>query len=224
MTQLNFEIQLLKAEVKEMWLLIHMQLVKTKTAFLHLDKDMALEVISSEKRVNAYELNIDRKCENIFALFNPVAVDLRYVLAVLKINSNMERIGDNIESIAKFVVNVETSFDRNLLEISRIIEMFDGVLNMMDDVIHAFDKEDTYLARTLFKKDEKLDEINIQSNSIVAKHIIENKQLIEQGLYVLSTIRKLERIGDQSLNIAEEIIFYMEAKVLKHRIEDEMKE
>jgi phosphate transport system protein len=223
MTQLNFEIQLLKAEVKEMWLLIHMQLVKTKTAFLHLDKDMALEVISSEKRVNAYELNIDRKCENIFALFNPVAVDLRYVLAVLKINSNMERIGDNIESIAKFVVNVETSFDRNLLEISRIIEMFDGVLNMMDDVIHAFDKEDTYLARTLFKKDEKLDEINIQSNSIVAKHIIENKQLIEQGLYVLSTIRKLERIGDQSLNIAEEIIFYMEAKVLKHRIEDEMK-
>jgi phosphate transport system protein len=216
MTQLDLEIKLLKAEVKEMWNLIHMQLIKTKTALLHLDKDMALEVISNEKRVNAYELNIDRKCENIFALFNPVAVDLRYVLAVLKINSNMERIGDNIESIAKFVVNIEGQFDRHLLDISGIIEMYDAVNAMMSDVLLAFDNEDTFIARSLFKKDEALDKINTESNAIVAKHILEHNELIEQGLYVLSTIRKLERIGDQSVNIAEEIIFYIEAKVLKH--------
>jgi phosphate transport system protein len=223
MTQLSLEIQLLKAEVKEMWILIHSQLIKTKTALLHLDKDMALEVISSEKRVNAYELNIDRKCENIFALFNPVAVDLRYVLAVLKINSNMERIGDNIESIAKFVINAEGQFNRRLLEISRIIEMYDAVINMMDDVLIAFDHEDTFIARSLFKKDEMLDEINVQSNGIIAAHILANNELIEQGLYILSTIRKLERIGDQAKNIAEEIIFYIEAKVLKHRIEEDFK-
>ncbi len=223
MTQLDVEMQLLKAEVKEMWHLVLSQLTKSKVSLLYLDKDMALEVIFGEKRVNAYELNIDRKCENMFALFNPVAVDLRYVLAVLKINSNLERIGDNIESIAKFSMNIDVLFDKKLLEVSRVIEMYDEVNKMLSDVLNAFDKEDTAIARSVFKKDEILDNININSNVIVADYIINNKDLIEQGLYVLSIIKKLERIGDQSKNIAEEIIFYIEAKVLKHLTEEEMK-
>ncbi len=220
MTQLNLELQLLKAEVIEMWSLVQSQLIKSRIALLDLDKDIALELISAEKRVNAYELNIDRNCENMFALFNPVAVDLRYVLAVLKINSNLERIGDNIESIAKFVIDNEKAFDPELLKISRVLEMYDAVGNMMNDVLDAFDKEDTTIARSVFKKDELLDEINVKSNVVIADFLLNNKTLIEQGLYLLSIVKKLERIGDQSKNIAEEIIFYIEAKVLKH-VEEE---
>lgn len=217
MSHLDIELQKLKGETIKMWNLVQTQLIKGKTSLVKLDTDLAREVVLSERRVNAYELKVDRDCENIFALFNPVAVDLRCVLAILKINSNLERIGDIAEGIAKFVINVDTSFDMELLAQTRIIEMYDEANSMLASVLEAFDKEDTSIARQVFKKDETLDEINLQANTVIADYIRKNPEKIEQALYVLSIIRKLERVGDQSKNIAEEIIFYFEAKVLKHR-------
>ncbi len=200
-----------------MWTLVNMQLRKGKEALINLDKDLAREVMLSERRVNAYELKLDRDCENIFALFNPVAVDLRCVLAILKINSNLERTGDIAEGIAKFVTNVDNTFDKSLLDITRVVEMYEQAISMMDEVLEAFDKEDTAIARKVFLQDEILDEINIKANKIIANYIRNNTDNVEAALYLLSIIRKLERVGDQSKNMAEEIIFYIEAKVLKHR-------
>jgi phosphate transport system protein len=181
-----------------------------------MDKDLALEIMAIEKRVNAFELKIDRDCENIFALFNPVAVDLRFVLAVLKINTNLERTGDIAEGIAKFVRNMDANFDRGLLQETRVLEMFNAARNMMDHVLEAFEKEDTNLARKIFVEDEILNEINLTANSLVANYIRTHNENIEQALYLLSIIRKLERVGDQAKNMAEEIVFYVEAKVLRH--------
>ncbi len=217
MSHLELELQQLKAETIKMWTLVNLQLRKGKDALINLDKDLAREVMLSERRVNAYELKLDRDCENIFALFNPVAVDLRFVLAILKINNNLERTGDIAESIAKFVTNVDSNFDKNLLEITRVVEMYEEAINMMDDVIEAFDKENTSIARKVFQKDELLDEINIKANKKIAEYILNNNENVEAALYLLSIIRKLERVGDQTKNMAEEIIFYIEAKVLKHR-------
>ena len=217
MTHLDIELQQLKAETIKMWTLVNLQLSKGKIALLKLDKDLAREVILSERRVNAYELKLDRDCENIFALFNPVAVDLRFVLAVLKINNNLERTGDIVEGIAKFVLNVDHTFDKQLLEITRAVEMYEAANNMMEHVLEAFDKEDTSIARKVFQQDELLDDINIKANKIVADYVRTHPDNIEPALYLLSIIRKLERIGDQAKNMAEEIIFYIEAKVLKHR-------
>lgn len=219
--QIDIELQQLKAEAIKMWMLVNSQLRKGKESLLKLDKDLAREVVLSERRVNAYELKLDRDCENIFALFNPVAVDLRFVLAVLKINNNLERTGDIAEGIAKFVINVDNSFDRKLLEITCVVEMYEAAINMMEEVLEAFDKEDTALARKAFQKDELLDEINIKASSIVSEYIRNHHENIEASLYLLSIIRKLERVGDQVKNMAEEIIFYMEAKVLKHRFKTE---
>src|ERR1700755_1275423 len=84
MTQLETEIQLLKEEVRNMWGLVLSQLQKARTALLEFDKDLAREVILKEKRVNGSELKIDRDCENMFALYSPVAIDLRFLLAILK--------------------------------------------------------------------------------------------------------------------------------------------
>lgn len=217
MTHLDIELQQLKTETIKLWSLVNLQLNKGKEALLNLDKDLAREVILSEKRVNAYELKIDRDCENIFALFNPVAVDLRFVLAVLKITNNLERTGDIAEGIAKFVIHVDHNFDKQLLKLTRAVEMYEAAIRMMDDVSTAFDKEDTAIARRIFQEDELLDDINIKANSVVADYIRNNPQYIESALYLLSIIRKLERVGDQAKNMAEEIIFYIEAKVLKHR-------
>lgn len=219
MSHLDTELLQLKTEVLRMWSLVNSQLIKGKDSLLNLDKDLARQIVLSERRVNAYELKIDRDCENIFALFNPVAVDLRCVLAVLKINTNLERIGDIAEGIAKFVIEVDSTFDKRLLEITRVVEMYEVASRMLLDVQEAFDKEDTALARSIFAKDELLDEINGHAADVVANYIRNNMENVEQALYILSTIRKLERLGDQTKNIAEEIIFYIEAKVLKHRKE-----
>lgn len=216
MTHLETELKILKADTVVMWKLVLTQLNKAFHSLKTFDKDFSRDVVSTEKRVNAMELQIDRDCENIFALFNPVAVDLRLVLATLKINNNLERIGDIAEGIAKFIISEKESFDEDLLKRTHFIEMFEAAINIVADVLKSFEQEDTKLARTIFKKDDRLDEINIEANHNVSAFIRENTDKTEQALNILSIIRKLERVGDQSKNIAEEIIFYLEAKVLKH--------
>jgi len=219
MTQLEIELQLLKNEVLNMWNLVRSQLAKAKVSLIEYDKDLAREVVLKERRVNGSELKIDRDCENIFALLTPVAIDLRFVLAVLKINSNLERIGDIAEGIAKHIILSEQSFQIELLESSGLIEMYDEGIKMLDDTLTAFENEDGILARGVFKKDEVLDEINENANRAIVKYLETqtNGRGLDQALYIYSIIRKLERVGDQAKNIAEEIIFYIEAKVLKHK-------
>ena len=200
-----------------MWSLVATQLQKSSHSLITFDKDFSREVISNEKRVNSMELKIDRDCENIFALFNPVAIDLRLVLATLKINNNLERIGDIAEGISRFIILEEKPYDKTLLEMTRFHIMFKAAIQIVEDVLSAFVSEDTKLARSIFKKDEMLDEINADATHLISEYIRANLDHTEQALNVLSIIRRLERVGDQSKNIAEEIIFYLEAKVLKHK-------
>lgn len=200
-----------------MWTLVNSQLSKARLAFLNFDKDLAREVVTKEKRVNGSELKIDRDCENIFALFCPVAIDLRFLLAVLKINSNLERIGDIAEGIAKYIIDAEAPFTKELLDVTRILPMYEESVKMLEDTQEAFEKEDTILARSVFKKDDFLDDINRHAHKVLERHLKDHPEDTSQALWLLSIIRKLERVGDQAKNVAEEIIFYLEAKVLKHK-------
>ncbi|MEP6594513.1 MAG: phosphate signaling complex protein PhoU [Ginsengibacter sp.] len=217
MTQFEIEINDVKTEVLNMWQLVLLQLSKAQEAMLNFDKDLAREVILKEKRVNAQELKIDRDCENIFALFCPVAVDLRFLLAVLKINNNLERIGDIAEGIARYIVDSPAKYKREILESTKLIKMFEDSISILTDAQTAFEYENTILARTIFSRDEILDDINKKAANNISDYIRENLNNIHEALYILSIIRKLERVGDQSKNIAEEIIFYVEAKVLRHQ-------
>ena len=224
MTLLEVELNKLKSEIISMWDLVISQLNKAQEALIAFDKDMALEVIANEKRVNGMELKIDRDGESILALFNPVAVDLRFVLAMLKINYNLERTGDIAKGIAKCIVNSDRPFDEKLLHDTQILIMFEEATDMLEDVLTAFKHEDTKTARTIFKRDKFLDEINKKIDLAIAEYIRSNPTNIEQSLYIHSAIRKIERAGDQAKNIAEEIIFYVEAKVLKHTSKKNMEE
>ena len=217
MTHLESELKSLKKDTTEMWELVISQLEKAYHSLKTFDKDFSREVVANEKRVNSIELKIDRDCENIIALYSPVAIDLRFVLATLKINNNLERIGDIAESIAKYIITEKEPFDAELLKSTEFLEMYQGAHNIVRDVLLSFEREDTKLARSIFKKDEVLDDINGAVNDNIAAFISKYPTKTEQALNVHSIIRKLERVGDQSKNIAEEIIFYMEAKVLKHR-------
>jgi phosphate transport system protein len=216
MTQLEVEINAVKKELVSMWILVQSQLNKAKDAMVLFDKDLAREVLVKEKRVNSFELKIDRDCENVFALHCPVAVDLRFLLAALKINTNLERMGDIASSIAQYVVDSSVNFDVAAMESTSMIRMYDEAVNILTDARIAFEKEDTVLARSIFKRDDVLDAINDNAPNTIAEVIKKDTDAIPEALYILSVIRKLERVGDHSKNIAEEIIFYIEAKILKH--------
>jgi phosphate transport system protein len=220
MTQkVQLELDRLKKELLDMWTLVYNQLQRASEAVLTLDKDMAKEVILREKRVNALELKIDSDVEDMIALYNPVAVQLRFTLAVLKINSNLERIGDFAEGIARFVLDFkEPVLDPELVQQLRLSEMMEQVSLMLRTLYDAMEKERTDLALKVFEMDALVDKINGDSSGILKDFIVQNPEANALDAILLSGIfRKLERLGDHCTNIAEEIIFYMDAKVLKHR-------
>ncbi|MCA0446496.1 MAG: phosphate signaling complex protein PhoU [Bacteroidetes bacterium] len=216
MTHLESELQLLKAELLSMWQLVHSQLKLAQESLANADKDLAHEIILKEKRVNALETKLDIECENILALYSPVAIDLRLVLSILKINNNLERIADIAKSVAKLVIRSEKPIDPALVDVTEILLMFEEATCMTEDVMKGFESENTQLARVIFKRDELLDSYNKKSTAVIADYITRNPGNIEQALEVHTTIRKLERVGDHCTNIAEEIIFYIEAKFVKH--------
>jgi len=208
---------MLKTEMGNMLHTVLFQLDKAKEACINGNNDLAREVVAREKRVNAYELKIDRDCENIIALFNPVAIDLRLVLSTLKINTNLERIGDFAEGLAKISLVQSNGFDKELAELVSLTEIFDDAIEMLSDAKVAFEKENSQLAASILSKDDLLDNVNRKANSLIEEYIKKNPDKIAQALDMISIVRKIERIGDHCSNIAEEIIFYIEAKVLKHQ-------
>lgn len=216
MTHLEEELISLKKSVIKMCELAIGQLKKAKMAYLNWDVGLAHDIIHNEKRMNAMELGIDEDCENIFALFNPVATDLRLVIAILKINSDLERIGDYADGIADYVIDFHRAPGEELIKNTKLSEMFDIAIGMTEDIMVAIENEDLNLARKVYLMDAELNKINVNSSIAISEMVLKNPELIRQALFIFSTIRKIERVGDHVKNIAEDLIFYAEAEVLKH--------
>ncbi len=214
---IDTELFKLKNSLQEMWLLVDKQLTKAQIAFMEYDKSIAREILSREKMVNALELKIDSECENFIARNNPVAIDLRLALAYIKINNNLERIGDFAEGIAEFVLrNMSEKLPQEFAEKLRIEEMFNGVSEMFTLAKESLHEENSAKAEKIFGLDNLVDEINHRSNPIITEEMKKHPEKIEEYLYLNAVIRKLERMGDRCNNIAEEIVFYLDAKILKH--------
>ncbi len=216
MTHLDTELKSLKATTISMWLLVISQLEKAHKAILLDDEALIHEIKVNEKRVDAFELKINMDCENILALFNPVAVDLRFVVAVLKINYNLERIGDYAKSIADYGKDMSKKFDKKTYKTIEIPDMFELSFTMLNDALHAFENDDPQLLRSIFQLDKDLDKMNEDAVKKICEWIQVNSKDAPDALNLHSIIRKLERVGDQAKNIATEIIFHTEAKMLLH--------
>ena len=155
--------------------------------------------------------------EDIIALYNPVAIDLRFVLAMLKINTNLERLGDFAEGIARFALNCkEPILASGLVKELRLEEMINQVSAMLELAKRALQEESQELATAVFAKDNLLDEINANATAVLADYIGKHPESALSCLNLVSVFRKLERSGDHITNIAEEIVFFIDAKVLKH--------
>ncbi|MFQ3269456.1 MAG: phosphate transport system protein [Flavobacteriales bacterium] len=217
MTHLDHEIRRLKTTMLKMFLNVERQVIKTKKALIEFDKDLAAEIRETEKRINGIELQIDSDCENILALYSPVAIDLRFVLSIYKMNSDLERLADNVDAIASYILKQETPFSKEIIIRLGIIEMFNICLEMLENIIEAYENEDTTLARKVYAMDEQLNVYNNKVINSISPYILDNPEDLQKHLYLLSAVRKLERNGDLIKNIAEELIFYVEALVLKHK-------
>ncbi|KGL56864.1 PhoU family transcriptional regulator [Porphyromonas sp. COT-052 OH4946] len=211
------EMILLKEEVNRMWQLVLSQLEKARQAFLTNDTDLAREVISREKRVDVCELKIESDCENYIALYSPVAIDLRLTLSLMKICSTLERIGDFAAGIAMHVLDEDCQdIPASLIEKLDMEQMFTVLQGMLSDCYVALESENTQIAGRIFSRDKEVNAIYHAAPKVLAQFLTEHPEHIYCGLKLLLLIRKLERIGDHCGNIVEEIVFYVDAKVLKH--------
>jgi phosphate transport system protein len=211
------ELLAIKEEVSQMWKLVLSQLEKTKQAILNGDIETAREVASREKRVDAFELKIDCDCENYIALFSPVAIDLRLVLSLIKITGTLERIADFCEGIARHIIEENgIGTETILVEELQLEKIFDILISMLSDSFVAIESENTKMSGKILSKDDEVDNLYHNSIDILTDYLQKKPEHIRNGLKLILLIRKLERIGDHCSNIVEEIVFYVDAKVLKH--------
>jgi phosphate transport system protein len=217
MVTLDIELGSLKENLLEMLALVKSQLEKCKKALEQNDTTLAQEVVEREKRVNALELHIDKDCENILALHNPVATDLRFVLTAIKICGDLESIGDITKGLARFI---EKNYKKSAQPFSdkfQILIMIDICISMLADMGEAIRNGDAELAQRIAKKDKALNEINKKAPGVASELIKAHHDKVELILKLFTITRKLERVGDFIKNIGEEVVFHIEAKVLKHQ-------
>lgn len=211
------ELEDLGREVDQMWTLVFSQMEQAQQAVLNMDRAAAQQIMVRERRVDAFELKIDSDVEDFIALYTPVAVDLRYVLSMFKINNDLERIGDYADGIARFVRDCDAeSLDPGLVEKLQLKTMFSTVLEMLGELQTALREENAEKATSVADMDDQLDKINKACTAVLTEYATARPEAIPLCIGLGSVFRKLERTGDHLTNIAEEIVFYIDAKVIKH--------
>lgn len=217
MTHLEEEILKTKNETLKMFQTVIEQVENSYKALFTKDVALAMNIRDKESLINQMELEMEKQVENVFALFNPVAIDLRFLMSVLRISYNLERIGDSTKAIAKFVIKKKYILDEDVFNKINLNEIFESAFKSILLTKQSFENEDVKIAYQLVDKNIDIDEWCDEAQIKIVECIRQNPDKTEYGLSILSLLRKIERIHDQSRNIAREIIFYMEAKILKHQ-------
>lgn len=215
----HFEQQLdkLKTRVIKMCSLVDEQVDMAIRAVETEDAELALQVIERDKKVDKYDLKIEKICQKIFALNQPVASDLRLIMSSLTINNNLERIGDIAVNICEnFLLHKRkpSFYDRTKFSAMTILTK-----GMIKSAIDSFIEQNAKLAEEVIKNDDELDKLNRENHSLMIDIMKEDKENIEIGVAYLVMARQLERMGDHATNIAEDVYFIVEAQLIKHNYE-----
>jgi phosphate transport system protein len=213
--RLASELQALHELLLRMADLVEERLQRVMRAFISRNGEQLAAVISGDGRINDLHIEIDDLCFRLIALHHPVAVDLRTIVSVLKINSDLERVGDlavNIgEAGQRYLLHPPV---KPLLDLPRMGEL---ALNMLREAIQSFITTDVALAKNVLMKDEWLDALKDQIFREVLTYIIGDRRRIEPGVELILISRHLERVGDHATNVAEDVIFIVEARDVRHR-------
>lgn len=198
--------------------LVKAQVVGIMQATVNFDLSLIDEIELNERQVDNLDIRIERKCEQILALFSPVARDLRFVFAINKIVDDLEAISDNAHAIGKYLLDTSEAFDKKALELLEFKRMHDQVLNMLDVLMIALEEESSEKARYVLTQEDLLDQLNIKANGVIARlaTIATKEEEVADLINLLTIIRKIEKIGDYLGNIAERIIYFIDARIVKH--------
>lgn len=214
---LDEHLEKLKTRVLKMCSLVDEQVQFAIKAVETNDTDLAQSVIERDKKVNKYDVKIDKICQKIFALAQPVAMDLRYIMSSLTINSNLERIGDIAVNIAENIILIKQKPD--FYHNTRLEEMFKLAQTMLKNSIDAFIGSNPELAKEVILTDDIVDRINSENHQILKSIMKQNPDHIEPAVALLVISRELERLADHATNIAEDVFFIVEAQMIKHKYE-----
>ena len=195
----------IKNELVEMWELVHSQLKKSYTALLHFDKDLAREVILLEERVNSSEVLINSDCENYFAMQSRYPVNIQYILGVLKVSIQLERVGDAAEQIANCILETDQAFSKELLSTTKTINLFKKTINISGYGLDSFEEESNLFNQTINQKREEFNLLVKEVNYSIVNLIEKGTEDINQLLTLFSITKDLERIGEQILLIPNSI-------------------
>lgn len=214
------ELESLKTTLIRMGSVVEEQCKLALQSVLAADVSTAQKVIDSDERINSFEIEIDNAVVDILALQQPVAGDLRLILTAQKISNDLERIGDHAVNIAESTVQLAKITPKEpLMEIPTMAEICQGMLrDALDSFIHVSPE----LARAVLKKDDVIDDFNRKMTTEVIELLQKNRKLIEGGLEIIRVSRNLERIADLATNIAEDVVFLAQARVVKHHAEEKI--
>ncbi len=184
-------------------------------ALVHRDTSLAERTIAEDNEIDKMELAIDEHCLKLLALHQPMAADLRFITSAMRINTDLERIGDQAVNIAERVMalNREPQL-KPYIDLPRMAEI---AQSMVKDVLDAFVNGDAQLARSVCERDDQVDGLNNQVFRELLTYMISDPQTITRAVHLILVSRCLERIADHATNIAEGVIFMVKALVIKHR-------
>ena len=215
--QFEAHLNKLKTRIIKMSSLVEEQLEFALKAVNEEDSKLAEFVKQREEKVNKLDRKIEKSCQKIIALSQPVAMDLRLVISALTINTNLERIGDLAENIARNYLTVGKK--PSILNLSKYPEMSIIVKDMIKDSIDSFNNYNADLAKKVIESDDRLDELFADNRKEIIVLMKKDAETIDEALAVLEICRHLERIGDHCTNIAEDVYFIVEAHLIKHKYE-----
>ena len=214
-TQFNEEMESIRSHLMEMGGLVEKQVIDSLQALLQADSELADKVLENEDRVDGLEKLIDEECAHVLALRQPAASDLRMIIAVSKCVSDLERVGDESAKIARMAIQLteEGESPRGYVEVRHI---GNHVRGMLRDSLDAFARFDADKAVEVAAEDNEVDlEYRSAMRSLVT-FMMEDPRSISRVLNIIWSLRALERIGDHARNIAEQLIFLVKGKDVRH--------
>ena len=209
------EIENLKKKLLTLGAVVEERIAKALAAVVKHDMKLALEVVEGDTEIDLMEVDVEEDCLKLLALYQPVAIDLRFVVAVLKINTDLERMADHAVNIARRAEYLATYPNAELpaeLEI-----MLQKAQTMVRDSLDAFVRQDPMLARRVCTADREVDQLNRQMHVLIQQQIRADPERVEQFIHQLSVSRQLERVADLATNIAEDVVYTVEGEIIRHR-------
>ena len=213
------ELQNLRNQLLTMGGLVEERVHRAVQALMHRNEEEAQRVIATDKEINDLQMDVDNRCLRLLATQTPLAVDLRLITSAMKINADLERIGDQAVNIAESVlVLIPQPPLKPLIDVPRMAAIAE---KMIRDALDAFVKKDAEQARDVLRRDDEVDELKDQVFRELLTFMMADPGTIQRALSLILISRNLERIADHATNIAEDVIFITEAKDVRHHAEQQ---